>query len=168
MSITRICGLSRPLMSCHKGPRIRKRWSVVQLGEEIRLARLRSFPALTGLAGEGRDTRYTEYDPELLAPCGIYCGACRIYHATRDKDQKFLKKLVNAYEGKISGFEKPLDAGDIQCEGCLSENVSIFCRTCSVRDCTQERGYSGCHECDDFPCQSIKEIICSGFPGALH
>jgi hypothetical protein len=109
-----------------------------------------------------------EYERDLHTPCGIYCGACRIYHATRDKDQKFIKKLINAYEDKLAALEKPLEEEDVQCEGCLSENVSIFCRSCSVRDCTHEKGYSGCHECDDFPCQFIKEIICSDFRRGLY
>ncbi len=97
---------------------------------------------------------------DLLARCGVYCGACRIYCATRDKDQKFIKKLIDGYEGM--GLEK-ISEEDLQCEGCRSENVSIVCKTCSVRDCTQEKGYSGCYECDDFPCQFITELIGSGF-----
>jgi hypothetical protein len=110
-----------------------------------------------------------EYDSDLHGRCGVYCGACRIYCATRDKDQKFIekfiKKLIGGYEGM--GLEK-ISEEDVQCEGCRSENVSIVCRTCSVRDCTQEKGYSGCHECDDFPCQFIKEIISSNFRRDLH
>lgn len=103
-----------------------------------------------------------ESDPCLLAPCGINCEACRLYSATRDEDQMFIDKLIGAYEGKILGLEK-ISEEDVQCEGCLSEGVSIFCRSCSVRDCTREKGYSGCHECDDFPCELIRQIICSNF-----
>jgi hypothetical protein len=108
-----------------------------------------------------------ESDPDLLAPCGIYCEACRIYHATRDADQKSIKELIHAHQGKIPGLDKISEA-DVQCEGCLSENVSIFCSSCSVRDCTREKGYAGCHECDEFPCQFIKEIICSNFRSDLR
>ena len=31
--------------------------------------------------------------PDLLAPCGLYCGVCGILYATRDKNQKFLHEL---------------------------------------------------------------------------
>ncbi|MFZ3047037.1 MAG: DUF3795 domain-containing protein [Desulfatirhabdiaceae bacterium] len=27
-------------------------------------------------------------DKSLMAPCGLYCGACGIYIATRDKNDK--------------------------------------------------------------------------------
>jgi hypothetical protein len=102
-----------------------------------------------------------ETNPDFLAPCGVYCETCRIYRATRDNDHELIKKLLDAYEGKISGLEK-ISEEDGQCEGCLSEDVSIFCRECSVKDCTREKGYSGCHECDDFPCQLTRGIIHSG------
>ena len=108
-----------------------------------------------------------EVSTDLLAPCGIDCEVCPVYRATRDKDQKSIKKLIGAYEGKIPGLEK-ISEEDIQCEGCLSENVSIICRTCSVRDCTREKGYSGCHECDDFPCQFTEEMIYRRFRRDLH
>ncbi len=31
---------------------------------------------------------------ELLAPCGLYCGVCRIYKAHRDNDLKFKKEIL--------------------------------------------------------------------------
>ena len=27
-----------------------------------------------------------------------------------------------------------------------------------IRDCTREKGYAGCHECGDFPCQLIENF----------
>ena len=72
-------------------------------------------------------------------------------------NQKFLKKLTGVYEGAVPGLEK-ISEEDIQCEGCLSDKVSLFCRMCAIKDCTREKGYAGCHECDDFPCRFIDEF----------
>ena len=83
---------------------------------------------------------------ELLAPCGLYCGVCGILIAHRDNNLKFKERLASFYGVK---------AEDIACKGCLSDEPSLFCSTCSIRACTVERGYEGCHECDEFPCASI-------------
>ena len=98
-----------------------------------------------------------EINPKFLAPCGLYCGVCGVYYATKDKNEKFKEKLVGVYKGKLPGADD-LSPEGIQCEGCLSDNVFGFCKECSIRDCTKSKGYSGCHECDDFPCRYIEEF----------
>ena len=35
-----------------------------------------------------------EKNEKLLSPCGLYCGVCGIYYATRDNNQKFMDKLL--------------------------------------------------------------------------
>jgi len=91
---------------------------------------------------------------ELLAPCGLYCGVCGVYYATRDDNVKFMERLVDFYKSSNPEREN-ITIDKIKCEGCLSDTKSIFCATCSIRSCTREKGYQGCHECDDFPCQHI-------------
>lgn len=91
---------------------------------------------------------------QLLAPCGLYCGVCGVYYATRDGNEKFLEKLLGVYQGNIPGLEQ-LTTEEIKCDGCGSDRVSIFCRVCAIKDCTREKGFAGCHQCDDFPCQHI-------------
>ena len=96
-----------------------------------------------------------EINPDFLAPCGLYCGVCGVYYATRDNNMRFMERLVSVYKGNIPDSEN-LTVDDILCNGCLSDNnVCIFCRWCSIKDCTREKGYEGCHQCDDFPCQFI-------------
>lgn len=95
-----------------------------------------------------------EVNPNFIAPCGLYCGVCGVYYATRDNNKKFFDKLIGVYKGKIPGSEN-LEEKDIHCEGCLSGKTSIFCTHCKIRDCAQEKGYQGCHQCDDFPCEHI-------------
>ena len=98
-----------------------------------------------------------EVNPDFLAPCGLYCGVCGVYYATRDENQGFLEKLFGVYRDRIPGMDS-VTKEDLRCEGCLSETVSVFCRVCPIKDCTREKGYSGCHECDDFPCRFIDEF----------
>ena len=98
-----------------------------------------------------------EINQNLLAPCGLYCGVCGVYYATRDKNEKFMELLLGFYRDRIPGLEN-ISPEDLQCEGCLSDKLSVLCKGCSIRDCTHKKGYSGCHECDAFPCEFIDNI----------
>ena len=99
-------------------------------------------------------------NPDFVAPCGLYCGVCAIRIADRDNNEKFKERLVSLYKGEVEGKGtlpncENLTTADIRCGGCLSENLFMHCRQCDIRDCTKGKGYAGCHECDDFPCQHI-------------
>ena len=98
-----------------------------------------------------------EINPGFLAPCGLYCGVCGVYYATRDENEKFLQKLLNVYQGRIPQLED-LTTKDLECDGCMSDRVSFFCRVCSIKTCTKEKGYAGCHECADFPCSHVENF----------
>jgi len=86
---------------------------------------------------------------DLLAPCGLYCGVCGVYMASRDNNQKLKEKLANAYG---------VTPEQVECKGCLSDTKFVYCEACSIRSCTQEKKYAGCHECDDFPCKLIDDF----------
>lgn len=94
---------------------------------------------------------------DLLGPCGLYCGVCAIYIAHNDNNDKLKEKLVNLYKGGVPGKgtlpgSENLTVKDIRCSGCMSDDVFIYCRRCEIKDCTDKKGYTGCHECRDFPC----------------
>ncbi len=60
-------------------------------------------------------------NPDFISPCGLYCGVCAIYRAHRDNNQKFKERLVNLYQGNISGKgtlpnSQTLSTDEIQCE----------------------------------------------------
>ena len=93
-------------------------------------------------------------NPNFLSPCGLYCGVCGVYYATRDNNDKFLQRLLDMYAEKIPGLES-LTIDDLRCDGCLSDNPGFFCIACAIKDCTREKGYAGCHECEEFPCNLI-------------
>ena len=77
-------------------------------------------------------------DPDLVAPCGLYCGVCAVYIAHRDNNQKFKERLLEVYQGKVPGKGKlpnaqSLSLEDIRCRGCLSDNRFIHCQQCDIR-----------------------------------
>jgi len=92
-----------------------------------------------------------------LAPCGLYCGVCAILYATRENNVKFKERLVELYRGRLPGIDD-LSVEDIRCKGCLSDEPFGYCRECDIKDCTVGKGYSGCHECGDFPCTLIENF----------
>lgn len=101
-------------------------------------------------------------DSTLLAPCGLYCGVCAIYIAHRDNNLKLKERLVNLYKGGTPGKgvlpgSEDLTAEDMRCKGCLSDDAFMYCRQCPIKDCTKEKGYTGCHQCNDFPCHYVAE-----------
>jgi Protein of unknown function (DUF3795) len=95
--------------------------------------------------------------PEYLAPCGLYCGVCAILYATQENDMKFKERLVGLYKGRLPQSEN-LSVKDIRCKGCLSDEPFTYCRKCDIKDCAAGKGYSGCHECGDFPCDLIEDF----------
>jgi hypothetical protein len=75
--------------------------------------------------------------------CGLYCGACPAFRATQ--------------EGKIVEQAAQWQASpkDVTCQGCKSIVVSVYCRTCDLKSCAQERGVDSCAECDAYPCERL-------------
>ena len=99
-------------------------------------------------------------NPNFISPCGLYCGVCAIHIADRDNNKKFKERLVGLYKGGIPGKgtlpnSENLTTKDIKCNGCLSDNIFMHCKQCNIRDCIKEKGYEGCHQCDEFPCKHI-------------
>lgn len=87
--------------------------------------------------------------PELLAPCGLYCGVCGVYMASRDNNETLKGKLAKAYK---------VNPEQIACSGCLSDKRFVYCQTCEIRTCAMEKNRDGCHQCDTFPCNLIDDF----------
>lgn len=85
----------------------------------------------------------------LLSPCGMYCGFCGVYQATRDRDEKLKEKLAPFFG---------CSPEQVQCGGCLSDKRFFFCASCAIRDCATGKGLEGCHQCDEFPCAHVEEF----------
>ncbi len=92
-------------------------------------------------------------DKALMAPCGLYCGVCSIYLATRDKNEKFKAVLAKLYGGKPE---------EIECYGCMqtdpAKKIFSYCEQCKIRECVLSKGYYSCHQCSDWPCALIENF----------
>lgn len=72
-------------------------------------------------------------DSKLIAPCGIYCGACYI----------FLRDKKNCLGCRVASPAKPK-----YCDKCKIAHCESLLKTAS--------GY--CFECEKFPCQKLKQL----------
>ncbi len=83
----------------------------------------------------------------LVAPCGLYCGVCGVYVASSQGDEKLKAKMAGAYGVTVD---------QVQCGGCMSDYLFVYCQSCGIRSCAGEKGYEGCHQCGDFACDLIE------------
>jgi len=99
---------------------------------------------------------------KLIAPCGLYCGACSIRLAGKRGDLNLLNQIaevLTAQEGR------PIRREDLACDGCLSnEVVAIVCRDCELRACALEKGFRHCSECPESPCKALVDFSRDGLP----
>ncbi len=67
----------------------------------------------------------------FLAPCGVNCFVCYVH----------LKKV------------KP-------CNGCLGDdnNKPERCKSCKIKNCAVDKGYTRCYECSTYPCADSKRL----------
>jgi len=89
---------------------------------------------------------------ELMAPCGLYCGTCGVYIATRDENEKFRTVMGNLYGTKPE---------ETLCHGCMHpdpDKVYGYCKICKIRDCAQSKGFYSCHQCREWPCERIENF----------
>ena len=90
---------------------------------------------------------------DLMAPCGLYCGACGVYIATRDKNEKFKAVMGNLYGTKP---EEPVCLGCMQSD--QSQTMYGYCKACTIRNCVKSKEFYSCHQCTDWPCNMIKDF----------
>jgi hypothetical protein len=100
---------------------------------------------------------------KLVAPCGLYCGACPMYLASQDDDPKKIDALAQQFGGR----GPKMAAADLQCDGCIGGGrVASFCRRCDMRSCAENtKKVERCADCSDFPCSKITRF---NNDGMLH
>lgn len=99
---------------------------------------------------------------KLIAPCGLYCGACSILLAGKRRDQRLLEQIAEVLTIQQG---QPIRAEDLACDGCLSNDVvAIVCRNCELRACALQKGVRHCSECPDSPCQPLADFSKDGLP----
>jgi hypothetical protein len=92
-------------------------------------------------------------DRNLMAPCGLYCGVCGVYIATRDDNEKF---------GALLGGLYGTPAVETECLGCMQPDpppmLYTYCRSCRIRECVLSKGLRSCHPCEEWPCALIRDF----------
>ncbi len=87
-------------------------------------------------------------DKMLVGVCGIYCGACLLYRAYKDRDVALTEYLT----------KRGVPEEGVKCEGCTSATVSPTCAHCDIRDCAKQKGIVFCYECKELPCSKLTEF----------
>ncbi len=78
------------------------------------------------------------------AYCGLCCGGCSNFQATREGRELEMAALAG----------QPVQA--ITCQGCKTDTVAAWCAECGIRACAGKKGIGYCIECADFPCADWK------------
>ena len=89
-----------------------------------------------------------DLDKMLAAVCGLYCEACTLFIATKE-DPARLKGLAARFQ---------LSEEAMKCHGCRAAKRGPYCQTCKMFACATERGIEFCSECEDYPCNDLKQF----------
>lgn len=92
---------------------------------------------------------------EELSRCCYRCDLC----AARSPDADVRQKLVDGWR-KIFGHQM-YTADNVRCDGCLHDG-RLADKSCRVRPCVLEKQLENCAHCDEFPCDRLDPILCSG------
>lgn len=104
----------------------------------------------------------------LIAPCGIYCGACDIFLGRSRELARELHRIMDGFNfADVGPFFMGIERQEIQafldmlekwaqadrCPGCWSSGGNPVC---PVRTCAENQGFLTCAECDRMPCHAGK------------
>lgn len=95
---------------------------------------------------------------KMIAFCGLDCGECPTFLATRENDDRKRKEVAALWSKQYQAQIKP---EDINCDGCFSGNGRLFshCSVCEIRRCGREKVVENCGYCPDFPCQKLSAFF---------
>jgi hypothetical protein len=83
------------------------------------------------------ESRYDAY-------CGLYCGGCTAFLATKENNVATLAREWN------------MEENDVKCLGCKSQTTAKFCTVCPLKECARDKGLEFCGECREYPCQKLE------------
>jgi hypothetical protein len=90
----------------------------------------------------------------LMAFCGLYCGACSFKVAFDEKSREHIKNMPAKYD-QYKNAELEF------CPGCRLDSQHTDCK---IRNCAKSKGLTHCGECPDFPCIILKAFNDDGMP----
>ena len=86
------------------------------------------------------------FDPKMLAYCGLYCEQCSARVAIAERDLAHVEPFLEKYRK-----DRP-ELSDWDCGGCKGRCI---CGPCEIKDCAIAKEVGHCGECDSFPCENI-------------
>jgi hypothetical protein len=113
--------------------------------------------------------KVTEAETCLIAPCGIYCGACDIKLGRSTGLAREMHRILDGFNfADVGPFfmgveqERLVDFLNIleqwgngaACPGCNGGGGNP---NCTIRACVQRQGFMTCAECKDVPCRPSAE-----------
>jgi len=91
---------------------------------------------------------------DLIAFCGIYCGACSFKLAFDENDRRHLQGMPEKYREHA---DAPLQF----CPGCRRDAHD---GDCAIRQCARQRGLIHCGQCAEFRCAWVRSFESDGVP----
>jgi len=103
-------------------------------------------------------------EKKIIAYCGIDCGACPAYVATRNDDDALRAETARKWS-ELYGAERKVE--DINCDGCsgASGRLFVYCKACEVRRCASEKKVASCAVCPEYSCARL-DAFCEIMPAA--
>ena len=106
----------------------------------------------------------------LIAPCGIYCGACDMMLGKSKSHASEMYRVLNGFNfadvgtiflgiepEKIKDFLNLLEnwGESDKCPGCHAGGCNP---ACLIKKCASEKNFLTCAECESLPCKQSSEI----------
>jgi hypothetical protein len=112
-------------------------------------------PLLFGRRGEEVKK---ETENKLIGACGIICGECPAFIATRNNDDALRAKTAKEWSVM---FHADIKAENINCDGCPSDGPRLFhhCFECGIRKCAREKKLATCAACPEYSCRQLDEFL---------
>ena len=93
---------------------------------------------------------------KMLSYCGINCGECPAYLATKKNDEEEINKIASEWSSVAMKFSPE----EIYCDGCSNEKRHFsWVPNCDIRICCTEKKLENCAYCDDFICEILKNSL---------
>jgi hypothetical protein len=93
---------------------------------------------------------------ERLSLCCFRCDLCLALKENIARED-MRQELSDGWQ-RYFGFRIPPEG--IACDGCTADRDAVTQDSgCPVRPCVIERGLANCSECDDYPCDRIRERL---------
>jgi hypothetical protein len=104
-------------------------------------------------------------EPEMMAVCGLDCGACDIRLVPSDPEAA---KRVVAWFHSMGWLEEGEGVAEIvergmYCKGCRGDRTVHWSAECPMLLCSiDEKGLEHCGQCDEFVCAKLDSFVRDG------